>query len=207
MLGVTERSVINYVNGFSTPHAKTERKLSEIYMKEKGLIKPYLDQRREIKNSDEPYLVPFVDISAQAGYSKAYMQLDYIATLRKYPIIPDVDPAGAVWRYFQVDGDSMEPEIMKGDTILASQVPREDWQDIKEKYTHVIVTDNDLWIKDIHKESEKEWWLLSQNITSKPFIVMIEDVRQVWVMRRHIKSRAKKHRMYNMDEIRKQLKK
>lgn len=71
---------------------------------------PYIETRRKQKNGSNPYLVPFVDIPAQAGYSRAYSNIDYIATLKQYPILPDVDPAGAEWRYFQVDGDSMEDE-------------------------------------------------------------------------------------------------
>lgn len=168
---------------------------------------PFIDQRRNNKMNDEPYMVPYVDVPAQAGYTKAYQQRDYIATLKKYPILPDVDPTGAVWRYFQVDGDSMEPEIQAGDTLLCSQVPKEDWFEIKDKYTHVVVTEDQLLIKDVHPDPEElEFWLLSQNPAHEPFIVKARDVRQIWVMRRHIKSRAKKHRMYNMDEIRKQLK-
>jgi phage repressor protein C with HTH and peptisase S24 domain len=166
---------------------------------------PYIQQRRENKNHDSPYLVPFVDIPAQAGYTKAYQQIDYIQTLKKYPILPDVDPVGAVWRYFQIEGDSMEPEIMGGDVILASQVIREDWQNLRDKYTHVVVTDEDLWIKDVHKLNDDEWILLSQNEAYEPFKLNVADVRQVWVMRRHIKSRAKKHRMYDMEAIIKKL--
>jgi phage repressor protein C with HTH and peptisase S24 domain len=168
---------------------------------------PFIEQRRNNKLNDDPYLVPFVDVPAQAGYTKAYQQRDYIASLKKYPILPDVDPTGAVWRYFQVDGDSMEPEIQAGDTLLCSQVPKEDWFDIKDKHTHVVVTDDQLLIKDVHPDpDELEFWLMSQNPIYDPFIVKARDVRQIWVMRRHIKSRAKKHRFYDMDEIRKKLK-
>lgn len=207
ILGISERSIVNYVKGYSTPHQKTVRKLSEIYMKENGTVRSYLEQRREIKTSDEPYLVPFVDIPAQAGYSKAYQQRDYIATLKRYPILPDVDPAGAVWRYFQIEGASMEPEFMSKDVILCSQVPRDDWGQFTNVHTYVVVTDTDLWIKDVVRLSETEWGLLSQNPEFEPFKVQVEDVRQLWVMRRHIKARAKKHRMYDLDEIKKKLNK
>jgi phage repressor protein C with HTH and peptisase S24 domain len=167
----------------------------------------FLEQRREQKNNDEPYLVPYIDIPAQAGYTKAYQQRDYIATLKKYPILPDVDPTGAVWRYFAIAGTSMETEFKEGDIILCSQVNSEDWQDIKNYHTHVIVTDEDLLIKDIYRESTKEWILLSQNEEFPPTIMKVEDIRQVWVMRRHVKARAKKNRMYDITQIRKQLKK
>jgi signal peptidase I len=162
-------------------------------------------RRRHKENSVDQFLVPFVDIPAQAGYKKAYQQRDYIASLKKYPILPDVDPTGAVWRYFQVEGDSMEPEIMSGDVLLCSQVNREDWAYLRDKHTHVVVTDEQLWIKDIHKEDDEQWILLSQNLHYKPFVVKVEEVKQVWVMRRHVKARAKKHVMYDMDKVRKML--
>jgi phage repressor protein C with HTH and peptisase S24 domain len=164
----------------------------------------YLEQRRDLKSNDDPFLVPFVDVPAQAGYTKAYQQRDYIASLKKYPILPDVDPTGAIWRYFQIEGHSMEPTFLPGDVILCSQVPREDWSDFKNFYTYVVVTDDNLWIKDVYRESEREWILLSQN--AEPFSVKVEEVKQLWVMRRHVKARAQKHNMYNMEEVRKKIK-
>lgn len=178
----------------------------------------YLLKRLQIKNSEEPYLVPFVDIPAQAGYTKAYQHIDYIKTLKKFPILPDVDPHGAVWRYFQVDGDSMEnPDakmgeeegIRKGDTILTSQVPREDWNQFTNLYTYVVVTDSELWIKDVDREmliDENKWVLLSRNPSHEPFAVDVNDVKQLWVMRRHIRNRARKTRMYDLEQIKQKLK-
>lgn len=168
---------------------------------------PYTIRRREQKLTDEPYMVPFVDIPAQAGYTKAYQQRDYIASLKKYPILPDVDPTGAIWRYFQIEGTSMEPEFRAGDVILSSQVNSEDWQEVKNYHTHVIVTDEELLIKDVYRDSPKEWILLSQNEEVEPRLIKVENIRQVWVMRRHVKARAKKNRMYDIEKIKKQLKK
>lgn len=205
MLGVSQRSVYNYLREYSNPYKSTERKLSEIYKRENENL-TYTEQRRQQKNTEETYMVPFVDVPARAGYTQAYSQRDYIATLKKYPILPDVDPTGAIWRYFQIAGDSMEPEFRDGDTILCSQVPREDWNEFKDYHTYVLVTDSDLWIKDVYKDSSDQWILLSQNETYNPFVVKVEDVRQLWVMRRHIKARAKKARMYDIKEIRKNLK-
>lgn len=168
----------------------------------------YLNERLNNKNSDNPYLVPFVDLPALAGYVKAYDQIDYIHTLKRYPILPDVDPHGAIWRYFQIDGDSMEPEFRHGDVILTSQVPKEDWNQFSNLYSYVIVTDTNLWFKDVDRVGlDGKWILLSQNEAYDPFTVNIQEVKQLWVMRRHVKARAKKHRLYNLEEIRKQLKK
>jgi phage repressor protein C with HTH and peptisase S24 domain len=166
----------------------------------------YIQQRRRQKNSSNPYLVPYVDVPAQAGYRKAYSNIDYILTLKHYPILPDVDPTGLTWRYFQIAGDSMEPVLSDKDTVLASLVHAEDWQNIANYYTHVIVTHEDLMIKDIFRKSEREWVLLSQNPAYEPKLIKVDSIRQVWVVRRHVKNRIQKNRMYDMDDILKKLK-
>jgi phage repressor protein C with HTH and peptisase S24 domain len=168
---------------------------------------PFIERRRQIKNGDAPFMVPFIDIPAQAGYVKAYQQRDYQETLKKYPILPDVDPTGAVWHYFQIEGDSMEPEFRAGDVILCSLVPKDDWTQFNDYHTYVVVTNEDLWIKDVFKDSANEWILLSQNEHYKPFKVPVAEVKQLWVMRRHVKARAKKHKLYDINAIRKDLKK
>jgi phage repressor protein C with HTH and peptisase S24 domain len=100
----------------------------------------------------------------------------------------------------------MEPEILEGDTILCSQVHSEDWRNVTDYHTHVIVTEEDLWIKDVYKDTPTSWLLLSQNEAYKAIPVNLEDIRQVWVMRRHIKGRAKKHRLYNIENEKNKLK-
>lgn len=207
LLGPKGKVSDNHITDLLLRYPYLEDNITHVISKLSDETTPYIDKRRVQKSNDDPYLVPFVDVPAQAGYTKAYQQRDYIASLKKYPILPDVDPTGAVWRYFQIEGDSMEPEIMGGDTILASQVHKEDWPSIKDYHTHVIVTDENLWIKDVYKDSIDEWLLLSQNPSYKAFAVKTNEIKQVWVMRRHIKARAKKSRMYDIEEIRRQIKK
>lgn len=166
----------------------------------------FIKKRRAAKIESNVFLVPYVDVKAQAGYTKAYSNIDYIVTLKHYPILPDVDPTGATWRYFQVEGNSMEGEIRDGDTILASLVIRDDWTNIRDFYTHVVVTDDNLVIKDILKESDASWILLSQNEAYEAKRVKVADVRQLWVMRRHVRNRVNKTRIYDLKEIKKQLK-
>ena len=44
--------------------------------------KPYMATRREKKNHDSsPYMVPLVPVAAQAGYSKAFSNTDFINKL------------------------------------------------------------------------------------------------------------------------------
>jgi len=136
-------------------------------------------------------LVPLVGIKAQAGYVKGYEQTDFIETLQKYSLPPGVNPAGAVWRYFEIDGDSMEPSLSAGDIVLATMVPHEDWNDIKNFCVYVIHTKDQLLIKRIFRKSVTEWVLISDNEETTPQVLLnVEDVKQLWLFRRQIRSRV-----------------
>jgi phage repressor protein C with HTH and peptisase S24 domain len=152
---------------------------------------PYYLVRREQKNEDTFYLVPLVGIKAQAGYIQGFEQVDYVENLEKYSLPPGVNPAGAVWRYFEIDGDSMEPTLCAGDVVLATMVPAEDWVDIRNFYVYVLLTEDRLLIKRIYKKSDSEWVLISDNEEMYPqMTIQAADVRQLWVFRRQIRSRA-----------------
>lgn len=143
------------------------------------------------KNSHGAYMVPLVGIKAQAGYVKGFEQTDFMDTLDQYSLPPGVNPTGAVWRYFELDGDSMEPTLSSGDVVLATMVPHEDWSDIKNFCVYVILTADQLLVKRLYKKSAAEWVLISDNEEVAPQkLLNIEDVRQLWLMRRHIRSKA-----------------
>jgi phage repressor protein C with HTH and peptisase S24 domain len=153
--------------------------------------KPYLEQRQEQKNIPSQFLVPLIGIKAQAGYVKGYEQTDFLEALDKYSLPPGVNPAGAVWRYFEIDGDSMEPTLSAGDVVLATMVPAEDWSDIKDFSVYIIHTADQLLIKRLYKKSNKEWVLISDNEELYSQVaIKVEDVKQIWLLRRQIRSKA-----------------
>jgi phage repressor protein C with HTH and peptisase S24 domain len=152
---------------------------------------PYHLQRREQKNIPATFQVPLVGIKAQAGYVKGYEQVDYMDTLEKYSLPPGVNPTGAVWSYFEVDGDSMEPTFFAGDVILASMLPHEDWQDVKNFSVYVILTSERLVVKRVFRKNENEWVLLSDNEDAAPQLAIpVSSIKQVWTFRRHIRARV-----------------
>ncbi|HEU4470316.1 MAG TPA: helix-turn-helix domain-containing protein [Flavisolibacter sp.] len=151
---------------------------------------PYHLQRREQKNRSAALLVPLVGIKAQAGYVKGFEHADYIDSLDKFSLPPGVNPMGAVWSYFEVDGESMEPSLHAGDVILASMLPHEDWNDIKNFCVYVILTSEQLLVKRVFRQNDRQWILISDNEETNPQVVMpVENIRQVWTFRRHIRSR------------------
>lgn len=146
---------------------------------------PYHKQRLNKKINSGPLMVPLISIKAQAGYSKNYNNTDFIATMELYPIVPGIDPHGAIWRYFQVDGDSMLDFLNNGDYVLASQVPNEDWKVFKDFNVYVIVTENLVTIKYVAKRDE-ELILIPLNERHKQKLVPLKDVKEIWKYRRHI---------------------
>lgn len=151
----------------------------------------YLSSRLHQKNEEAAFYVPLVGIKAQAGYIKGYEQVDYMESLEKYSLPPGVNPAGAVWRYFEIDGDSMEPTFSAGDVVLATMVPVEDWRDVKDFSVYIIHTADQLLIKRIYRKSLAQWVLISDNEELyKQEVLKTEDIRQLWLFRRQIRSRA-----------------
>ena len=146
---------------------------------------PYLSKRRILKNEKGPLMVPLVSVSAQAGYSKSYDHSDFINQLEHYPILPGVDPHGAIWRYFQVDGDSMHDVLENGTFVLSSQVPKEDWNEIKDFMVYVIVTEFLVTIKYAVKRGS-ELILIPKNKSYKQIAVPFSNITEIWKYRRHI---------------------
>lgn len=153
---------------------------------------PYYLQRREQKKKPLMITAPLVHIKAQAGYVKNFEQIDgYIDTLEKYSLPPGVSGAGAVWSYFEVDGDSMEPTFSAGDILLASVLPHEDWKDIKNFSVYIILTAEQLMVKRLYQKNREEWILLSDNEKDYPQKPLaLTEVKQVWTFRRHIRSKV-----------------
>lgn len=152
---------------------------------------PYMEQRRGQKAAKVPVMVPLVGIKAQAGYVKGFEQTDYMDALEKYSLPPGVNPTGAMWSYFEVDGDSMEPTLYAGDVLLASMLPHEDWNDIKNFCVYVILTHEQLMVKRVFRKSADMWVLISDNDEMYPQVLLpVAHIKQVWTFRRHIRSRV-----------------
>jgi phage repressor protein C with HTH and peptisase S24 domain len=170
-------SYVSDVQIFGTPHTRSS--------------KPYYLERREQKKKSEPFEVPLVAIKAQAGYIKGFEHVDYMDTLEKYSLPPGVNPMGAVWSYFEVEGESMEPTLFAGDIILASMLPHEDWNDVKDFCVYIILTADQLLVKRVYKKNDQQWVLVSDNEEAAPqVLVNVNDIKQVWTFRRHIRSRV-----------------
>jgi phage repressor protein C with HTH and peptisase S24 domain len=201
-IGVAQRTYSMYEDGSRNPKFDKVVLLRQILelnenvnvLKESKIEQPkedFLTTRRNKKLSYNAFMVPLIPVKAQAGYIRAHDQTVFMDTLEKYALPPGVDPLGAIWAYWEVQGDSMEPTLSDGDYILATQVPRMDWDQLRNFYTYIIVTDERVLIKRIFCQNPLEWVLISDNEERYPQqLLPVEYVRQVWVFRRHINSKA-----------------
>lgn len=154
---------------------------------------------RKPKTTSSPVTIPFLPIKAQGGYVKSYDQMQYMETLDRFALPPGVDHRGAEWMYFEVDGDSMEGTFTPGDILLASLVPQMDWDQLRNFYVYVIVTESDLWIKRLYRKNEKQWVMISDNEDSYPQqLINVEDVKQLWVYRRTWHTNAKPPKQFEI---------
>ena len=155
-----------------------------------GGAQPYFLERQARQGSHRATEVPLVGIKAQAGYIRGFEQTDYLDGLEKYSLPPGVNPTGAVWSYFEVDGESMEPTFFAGDLLLASMLPQEDWHDVKNFSVYVLLTATQLMVKRVYRKNEREWVLISDNEEAYAQVVLpVSELKQVWTFRRHIRAK------------------
>lgn len=153
--------------------------------------KSFLEKRRAQKNSHSTFMAPLVPAKAQAGYIKSHDQITFLDTLEKYALPPGVDYRGAIWRYFEIEGDSMEPTFHNRDVVLASMVPQMDWPEIRNFYIYIILTETNLFIKRLFRKTAKSWVMISDNEKEYGQVLLpVEEIKELWVFRRHIDSKA-----------------
>lgn len=145
------------------------------------------EERRKAKMITDPERegIDFVDISAQAGYPKGILNPMFKSSLKKI-FIPGMPYRGENYRIWEVEGNSMEPTFKEGFYVLTEKV-EPPWAKIKEHHAHVIVTQDDVYLKRIvqSKTKENHWALVSDNEELyPPFLLPVEEVKELWFVRR-----------------------
>lgn len=196
IIGSSRASLYRYKNGDEIPASVLEAArnllldntlnvLPETSAYDSG--ETYIKKRFMQKISNGPIMVPLVSVKAQAGYSRSYQNSDFLNSLEYFPILPGIDPHGAIWRFFEVDGDSMMDFLKSGDYVLANQVIKEDWSEVRNFHVYVVVTDSIVTIKRIYKRNDfKELVLIPDNEAYSQKVIKTENIIEMWRYRRHI---------------------
>ncbi|MEO6190599.1 MAG: S24 family peptidase [Saprospiraceae bacterium] len=148
-----------------------------------------------VANSQNEEYIIHVPIQAQAGYSGRYIDPVFIQSLPNYQLPFQKFKTDSTMRSYEVDGDSMEPIIYKGDIVVSSYMHSFIWEkNLKEGPLYVIVTNSDVLVKRITNRMREERKLIlhSDNEAYPSFSVKIEEIKEIWQVRAKISSQLDK---------------
>lgn len=116
-----------------------------------------------------------VPIAAAAGYARSFGDNSYIKKLKTIKI--PYEPYG-IARAFDIDGDSMEPEINNGATVIGIKIGS---SEIKDNKSYIIVTTEGVQCKNVRvDDSSNIIYLISKNQKYAPKHVSKDDVMEMW---------------------------
>lgn len=161
---------------------------------------PAVDAMDPDTQREEILVVP---VRAQAHFLRSGKDTE---TLRAYDTLrlPGFD--GKTYRAFEVDGDSMEPAIGRGDYLICEFL--EHWDLIKPGHVYLIETADEFICQRLRGPlpDGKPVELLSDNPFYEPYLIPYERVVEIWQVRgqltRHIpaNSNAAPERMHRLME-------
>ncbi len=134
--------------------------------------------------------ITHVPVKAQAGYATEMLEPEFVQELPTYTL-PDYSFKVGTHRSFDVAGDSMEPSLCDGDTIICSFIDHFQWESsIKNNHVYVIVTTGDVLVKRVQNNlrRHRHLELHSDNEFYLPVRVNVADIREVWVVRSRLSS-------------------
>jgi transcriptional regulator with XRE-family HTH domain len=148
----------------------------EAYFKTRQRTKNEFDQERDG--------IAFVPITAQAGYTKSYIDPVFLNQLERF-YMPGFPYRGNKYRVFEVDGSSMEPTFKEGYYVVCEKIERDMWHTMPDYYTYVVITGDQVLLKRIFKKSEEVYALISDNEDFFPqFTIKVSDIQEVWQVKR-----------------------
>lgn len=127
--------------------------------------------------------IELVPVKASAGYLNGYADPEFISELPKFslPILKQ-----GTFRAFEIKGDSMLP-LPSGTIIIGEYV--ENWQDLKQGETYVIVSRSEgVVYKRVGSKfkENKGLKLISDNPVYEPYTIPAEDVVEIWKAKAYI---------------------
>ena len=168
-----------YESGIALPNIHKLMKLASFFDVPVAdlLYKDIENSRRRV--TIEPrrlFEIPKVPLAASAGYAMGFGDDTYIKKLKTIKI--PYEPYG-IARAFDIDGDSMEPEIKNGATVVGIKVRSA--TEIKDNKQYVVVSEDGVQCKNIRVEKGSEFiYLISKNEKYLPKHMRKDAVLEVW---------------------------
>lgn len=129
-------------------------------------------------NSEEGENIVLVNQKAAAGYPHNVQDLDWYQQLPAFDI-PLPEYRNASYRGFQVEGDSMMPNLRPDEWVLGKAVPS--IKEISVNKIYVVVLYDSVLVKKIQKLDDPfKVMLISLNEEYAPVEVKINDIQELW---------------------------
>ena len=141
------------------------------------LVYQDLENLKNKSKSEERKLfeVAKIPVAAAAGYARSFGDNNYIKEFETIKI--PYEPYG-IARAFDITGDSMEPEINNGATIIGIKISS---PEIRDNKSYIIVTNDGVQCKNIRVDEASEFiYLISKNEKYPPKHVKKEEVLEIW---------------------------
>jgi hypothetical protein len=120
--------------------------------------------------------ITLVPDRALAGYATALDTPQYMADFQRFSL-PNMDGKLIA---FEISGNSMEPTIASGDTVVCESLERD--EPIRDNQIYVVVTDVVVAkrVQQVKEDNQLRGFnLISDNVFFKPYTVSTEEVRQL----------------------------
>lgn len=130
-----------------------------------------------VDSSDRDNMV-LVNAKAAAGYPQNIQDTSWYQQLPAFDF-PIPEFRNATYRGFQVEGDSMFPNLKPGDWVLAKAVERID--DINANKMYVVVLEDAVLVKKIErKPNSNNVTLVSLNESYPPYEIKPYQIQELW---------------------------
>ena len=130
-----------------------------------------------VDSADRENIV-LVNAKAAAGYPQNIQDTSWYRQLPAFDL-PIPQFRNATYRGFQVEGDSMMPNLKPGDWVLSRAV--EAWENVSANRIYVVVLEDAVLVKKIEKlPGSGRFRLISLNETYSPYEIREEQVQEVW---------------------------
>jgi len=129
-------------------------------------------------NEENEDAILLVNQKAAAGYPHNIQDVDWYQTLPVFNL-PLPQYRNATYRGFQVEGDSMLPNIRPNDWVLGRSVPNV--SEASDSRIYIIVLHDSVLVKKLQKLSDpSKLRLISLNADYLPIDVEINEIQELW---------------------------
>jgi len=135
-----------------------------------------------VVDSENNEKIVHVPIAAQAGYVDQMHDPQFFKDLHSFTI-PGYEHRLGTYRSFDISGESMEPLLYNGESVVCKFVEPDFWKtEIRDQFVYVIVTESDIVVKRVINKLNSEGLIecFSDNSFYEMYQIEAEQIREIW---------------------------